>query len=70
MLKRLDPPTPPDRHARYRARQRDGKAVAVEYDAAVVDFLVKTHWLLEGEASDRDAVGSAIARMVADATRR
>src|SRR5215831_11597628 len=60
-----DRPPPGDRHARYRSRQRDGKAVApVEYDAAVVDWLVKLSWLLEGEACDRDAVGRAIGAMV------
>ena len=42
----------------------------VEFDASVLDLLVKLHWLQEGEASDRDAVGRAIGAMVADAARR
>jgi hypothetical protein len=69
MLKRPD--HVPDRHARHRARQRAGKAVApVEYDAAVVDFLVKNLWLEERETCDRSAIGAGIARMLADAARR
>src|SRR5262245_28147255 len=65
-----DPP-PGDRHARYRARQRDGKAVyAVELGAAELDWLIRLQWLAEGEASDRDAVGRAIGAMLQDAARR
>jgi hypothetical protein len=36
----------------------------------VLDFLIKTRWLTEGEAADRDAVGRAIGAMIADAARR
>jgi hypothetical protein len=61
----------PDRHARHCARRRDGKAVAlVEYDAAVLDFLIRLHWLGESEACDRQAVGRAIGAMVAASARR
>jgi hypothetical protein len=69
MLKRPD--HPPDRHARFRARRRNGVACAlVEFDAAVVDFLVKTHWLPADEIHDRDAVGRAIGAMLAASARR
>ena len=50
---------------------RDGRAVAlVEYDGPVIDLLIKTRWLQEGEAGDRSAVGRAIGAMLADAARR
>jgi hypothetical protein len=69
MLKRPDAPR--DRHYRFRARQKAGVAVApVEFDAAVVDFLVRTAWLPPDEISDRSAVGKAIAAMLQDAARR
>jgi hypothetical protein len=42
----------------------------VEYDAAVVDFLIRNLWLAEAEACDRDAVSAALTRMIADAARR
>jgi hypothetical protein len=61
----------PDRHRRFRQRRRAGVAVAqVEYTAEVLDMLVRLHWLLDGEAADRDAVGAALTRMIADAARR
>ena len=69
MLER--PPSHVARRRRYRQRQRDGRAVApVEFDAAVVDFLVRTAWLPPDEISDRSAVGKAIAAMLQDAARR
>ena len=69
MLRRPD--HPPDRHARHRARRRDGRAVAlVESDGPVLDLWIKTRWLQEGEAGDRSAVGRAIGAMLADAARR
>jgi hypothetical protein len=71
MLKRPDDPPPPDRHKRFRRRQKAGVAVAlVEFDGAVIDFLVKTHWLADAEASDRSIVARAITAMLADAARR
>jgi len=36
----------------------------------VLDMLVRLHWLLEAEVTDRDAVGHAISRMITDAARR
>jgi hypothetical protein len=42
----------------------------VEYDAAVLDWLVRLGWLLEGEAADRSAVGRAIGAMLAASSRR
>jgi len=59
MLER--PPSHVARRRRYRQRQRDGRAVApVEFDAAVLDWSVKLHWLTEAEASDRDAVTTSV----------
>jgi len=61
----------PDRHARYRARQRNGKAVyAVELGGEELDWLIKLQWLQECEASEKAAVGRAIGAMLADAARR
>jgi hypothetical protein len=67
----LERPDIPDRHRRFRARQRAGRAIyAVELGAEELDFLIRTGWLLESEACDRDAVGAALSRMLADAARR
>jgi hypothetical protein len=67
----LERPDNPDRHARFRARRRAGKAIyAVELGAEELDWLVRLHWLQESEACDRTAVGAALTRMLADAARR
>jgi hypothetical protein len=67
----LNRPDIPDRHRRFRARRRAGRAIyAVELGAEELDWLVRLHWLQEGEAYDRDAVGAALSRMLADAARR
>src|SRR5262249_46497150 len=64
MLERTNPPR--DRHARFRQRQRDGKAVAaVEFDGEVLSWLIRLGWLLEA-----DAVGKAIGAMIAASARR
>jgi hypothetical protein len=61
----------PDRHKRFRRRRKAGIAVAtVEFDSSVVDFLVKTRWLAPDESHDRDSIGKALSRMLADAARR
>ena len=61
----------PDRHRRFRARRRAGKAIyAVELGGEELEFLIRTRWLQEAEACDRDAVGAALSRMLADAARR
>jgi hypothetical protein len=71
MLKRPDDPPPPDRHRRFRARRKAGKACyQLELGCEELEFLIRTGWLPDAEASDRSAVGSAIARMLADAARR
>jgi len=70
MLKRPDD-RPLDRHARFRRRVKIGVAVAqVEFDASVVDFLVRNLWLEATECVDRAAVGKAIGAMLHDAARR
>lgn len=72
-----DPPpdrpddAPRDRHFRFRQRRKASKAVApIEFDGAVLDWLVRLGWLLESEACDRAAVGSAVSRMLAASARR
>jgi hypothetical protein len=42
----------------------------VELGGEELDFLIRTHWLLEGEASDKQAVARALTALVADAARR
>jgi hypothetical protein len=60
-----------ERTRRYRRRQANGRAVyPVEADGDVVGLLIRLHWLDERDASDKAAVGRAIARMLADAARR
>ena len=67
----LDRAPIPDRHRRFRQRRAAGRAVyQVELGGEELEFLIRTHWLLEGEACDRDAVGAGITRMLADAARR
>jgi hypothetical protein len=45
----------------YRARVARGERVApAPYDAAVIDFLIGTRWLLEKDAGDRRLVGAAV----------
>jgi hypothetical protein len=62
---------PPDRHRRFRQRRRDGKACyVIELNGEGLSFLIRTGWLLEGEADDRSAVGLAIGAMISDAARR
>jgi hypothetical protein len=69
------PPSRRTRRARwqadYRQRQRNGEAVApVPYGGAVVDFLISTKWLDQGQAADRHAVGAAIGRLMQDTAKR
>jgi len=60
-----------DRHYRFRQRVKAGLAcTTVEFDASVVDFLVRTRWLTADELHDRDSIGASITRMLADAARR
>lgn len=70
MLKRPDAPMD-NRHRRFRQRRRDGLACyTITIGAAELEFLIRTHWLLDAEACDRSAVGRAIAAMLSDAARR
>jgi hypothetical protein len=39
---------------RWRRRVHDGKAIySVEADAAVIDMLIRMHWVAEADAADR-----------------
>jgi len=67
----LERPDPPDRHKRHRARVKAGRACCtVEFDGAVIDFLIRLGWLLEREAADRKLVGKAIGALIAASARR
>jgi hypothetical protein len=58
------------RQARYRGRLRAGRILApVEVDAAVVDFLVRLHWLREGDAASRAQIGAAVGAMLREASK-
>jgi hypothetical protein len=58
------------RDARHRARVRAGVRIApVEYGGELLDFLIKTRWLLPEDASDARKVGSAITAAMRDASR-
>jgi hypothetical protein len=59
-----------EQQRRHRARQEAGRACyAVELDGAVINMLVRLRWLAGDDATDKCAVGKAIARMLADAAR-
>ena len=71
MLRRPDPSPSERRRRRYRARRAAGVAVAqVEFDAAVVNFLIRAQWLQVAEVYDRDTIGRAIGRMLAASAQR
>jgi hypothetical protein len=56
---------------RYRARFDAGRfTVAVEIDGAVVEMLLATGWLIDGERDDRKKIGMALSAMVAEAAKR
>ena len=60
-----------ERKRRYRRRTAAGLATClVEYDDAVLAFLIRWNWLTEAEASDRVKVGEAVTAMMRDASRR
>lgn len=73
MLQRPDRADAPgeSRRQRYRRRQALGLGIApVEFDATIVDFLVRTSWLPADETHDRALVGRAIAALIKDSARR
>jgi hypothetical protein len=54
---------------RERKKRREARAAAglscctVEHDAAMLEFLIATHWLGESDADDPAKVGEAVAAM-------
>jgi hypothetical protein len=65
------PPSRPDRRReqqrRHRQRLAAGRRCAiVEYDAGIVDLLVRLHWLAEPKSGDAREVGCAIRRLLDD----
>jgi hypothetical protein len=58
------------RDARHRARVKRGVRVArVEYEGAILDLLLRTEWAAEAELGDANAVGRALAAMLAASAR-
>jgi hypothetical protein len=54
---------------RYRRRQRSGVMVlAVEVNAEVLDFVIRTAWAKDGDGAAE--LGRAVGRMLADAAKR
>jgi hypothetical protein len=59
-----------ERAKRYRARQRAGRAIVpIEINSAIVNWLVRTHWLPPREAHSRAELAAAIGAMLKDAAR-
>jgi hypothetical protein len=59
------------RKRRYRERCAAGLAVCpVEHDDKMIQFLIETHWLAEGDADDPRKVGAAVSVMWRDSARR
>jgi hypothetical protein len=55
----------------YRRRIKAGLVVVpVEVDSAILDLLCRTGWLAESGASDKAAIGRAIAEILRDASTR
>jgi len=72
------PPKPPnakaerhrERQRRHRQRQREHTAIAlVAFDAAVLDGLIRSGWLDEHDAGNRQLVGAAISRLLRESFR-
>lgn len=61
------------RERQRRCRERQRKTLAV-YQVVVgrneLNFLVRTHWLGDGDTTNPELVGSAISRMLADAAEK
>jgi hypothetical protein len=54
----------------YRRRFDAGRmSVSVEIDGAVVDMLIASNWLLDGESADRKKIGIALSAMIAEAAK-
>jgi hypothetical protein len=68
----LHRPPSPDRWRRYRKRRRARCMAPIVPDVgeAEITFLIRTQWLTESDAHDRDKVGSAISRMLTASARR
>jgi hypothetical protein len=60
-----------DRQRRHRQRLADGRlSVAVDVGCNEVDMLVRLRWLPDQGVHDRDQIGAAIGRLLADSARR
>jgi hypothetical protein len=55
----------------YRRRIDAGRiTVTVEIDGDVIEMLVASRWLIDGECHDRKKIGMALSAMVAEAAKR
>jgi hypothetical protein len=45
------------------------RAAPVEYDADLLDFLIRTGWLADADAGDKHKIGTAISAVMRDAAR-
>ena len=55
----------------YRRRLDAGRmTVSVEIDGDVITMLISSHWLLDGECTDRKKIARAIGAMLAEAAKR
>ncbi|MET4478825.1 hypothetical protein [Bradyrhizobium sp. F1.13.3] len=55
----------------YRRRLEEGRmSVSVEIDSDVIEMLIASHWLKDGECEDRAKIGKALGAMVAEAAKR
>ena len=56
------------RNKRYSDRQRSGRVVInVEIDEAIIGLLIRTDYLAERDAANRNALTKAVARLLKDA---
>jgi hypothetical protein len=56
--------------AAVRERARRGERCGrFQYDAAVLDFLIRNRWLTECDAGNANAVGDAVTRLLAASAR-
>jgi hypothetical protein len=64
--------TDAERKARHRDRQRRGVVCprGVELSAVGLDFLIRTQWLAEGDATNLLEIGRAVTALIEDSGRR
>jgi hypothetical protein len=62
---------PPDRRKRHKLRAAAGVACCtVEFDASIVEMLVRLRWLPPKESFNREEIGEALGRQAKDTAKR